>query len=166
MRQCIRYLDALREVGRLTDGVKWSLVRPTVGPSGTVRIDIARHERPDELKADTPDNRIISVAHWMREKGQRAVFVSKDINARIKADALGIKAEDFENQKVDADSLYTGYVSVLTPTEIIDDLYKNRMLPLERLAKAPISNGNGKHPPDAKSGAKTKGNAKDKDKGK
>lgn len=143
-RQCIRHLDKLRDAGRLTEGVEWGLVRPTAGASGTVRIDIARHDRPDELRADTPDNRIISVAHWLREQGKRAVFVSKDINARIKADALGIKAEDFENQKVDAETLYAGYVSVVVETSVIDDLYKNRMLPLERLAGAPIGNGAGK----------------------
>jgi hypothetical protein len=35
--------------------------------------------------------------------------------ARIKSDALGIKTEDFENQKVDADRLYTGYFEVTVP---------------------------------------------------
>ncbi len=135
-RQAIRNLDALRNAGRLTEGVEWSKVHESAGPSGVVRIDTSPEERPSPLRADTPDNRIIAVAWAVHESGDRAVFVSKDINARIKADALGIHAEDFENQKVDADRLYCGFISVRAPAPMIDELYKNRMLPLERLAEA------------------------------
>src|SRR5690606_36221689 len=69
----------------------------------------------------------------LHESGLRAVFVSKDLNARIKSDAQGIRTEDFENQKVDADRLYTGYLSVQAPGALIDEMYDERMLPLERL---------------------------------
>ncbi len=145
-RQCIRNLDKLREAGRLTDGVEWGSVKPSAGPTGVVRIDIATHSRPDALSADSPDNRIIAVAHAIHLQGFRAVFVSKDINARIKADALGIRAEDFENQKVDAEALYTGFTSLLVPTSMIDELYKNRMLPLGKLAGAAVLNIDGSVP--------------------
>ncbi|MGD9693810.1 MAG: PhoH family protein [Phycisphaerales bacterium] len=144
-RQAIRNLDALRNAGRLTEGVEWSKVHETAGPSGIVRIDTSPAERPAPLRSDTPDNRIIAVAWAVHEAGDRAVFVSKDINARIKADALGIHAEDFENQKVDADRLYCGFISVQAPAEMIDELYKNRMLPLERLAEAKVD-GEGQAP--------------------
>jgi PhoH-like ATPase len=63
----------------------------------------------------------------------RAVFVSKDLGARIKSDALGIHTEDFENQKVDADALYSGYITIETDGDTIDDMYNNRMLGLDRL---------------------------------
>ncbi|TVQ59140.1 MAG: PhoH family protein [Phycisphaerales bacterium] len=132
-RQCIRHLDALREAGRLIEGVAWGEVRPTAGPSGVVRIDAGQHDRPDALFSDSPDNRIIAVAYSLHERGFRAVFVSKDINARIKADALGVRSEDFENSKVDGDRLYTGYLVLDAPGDLIDELYKDRMLPLERL---------------------------------
>ena len=39
-------------------------------------------------------------------------FVSKDINARVKATALGIKAVDYEKEKVDIATLYQGVVEV------------------------------------------------------
>lgn len=132
-RQCIRHLDALRENGHLPRGVAWSAVYPTVGPTGVVRVETAPVERPAPLKHESADNRIIAVAYACRERGERTVFVSKDINARIKADALGIDAEDFENQKVDADRLYTGYVALDVPAEIIDELYRERMLPISKL---------------------------------
>ncbi|MEX2219323.1 MAG: PhoH family protein [Phycisphaerales bacterium] len=139
-RETIRHLDRLRERGRLTDGVPWGNFSPTVGaggsglPSGTIRIDIGHHPRPGVLELDTPDNRIIAVAWTLHEAGMRAVFVSKDISARIKSDSLGIHTEDFENQKVDAERLYSGFLTVTADDPTIDDLYKDRMLPLERLA--------------------------------
>jgi PhoH-like ATPase len=141
-RETIRHLDRLRSRGRLTDGVPWGAASPTVGAassagagsSGTIRIDVADHARPAVLEADTPDNRIIAVAWHLHQKGLRTVFVSKDISARIKSDSLGIHTEDFENQKVDADRLYTGFIGADASGDLIDEMYRDRMLPLERLA--------------------------------
>ncbi|MGE3108752.1 MAG: PhoH family protein [Phycisphaerales bacterium] len=128
------------------------------GKSGVIRIDVAEHERPSVLAENTPDNRIIAVA-WALHTGQpsacahlngdysggkvqsgaacnkvRVVFVSKDLNARIKSDALGIRTEDFENQKVDAERLYSGHVSLTLSGDLIDELYSERMLALNRVA--------------------------------
>jgi PhoH-like ATPase len=144
-RECIRHLDRLRSRGRLTDGVAWGQYSPTVGAAasvgsqgqtGTIRIDTVEHERPGAIDNDTPDNRIIAAAWALHKAGTVTVFISKDISARIKSDALGIPTEDFENQKVDADHLYNGFISAEVETEIIDELYRDRMLPLERLAPA------------------------------
>jgi PhoH-like ATPase len=140
-RESIRHLDRLRGQGRLIDGVRWGVASPTVGAggssangkTGTVRIDVNEYERPPVIAEDSPDNRIISVAWHLHEGGHRAVFVSKDLSARIKSDSLGIKTEDFENQKVDADRLYTGFISAEAPGELIDELYQQRMLALDRL---------------------------------
>jgi PhoH-like ATPase len=129
------------------------------GHTGKIRIDVADHERPSVLAEDTPDNRIIAVA-WALHTGQpsacaylgqdfsggktsravpcpvaRVIFVSKDLNARIKSDALGIRTEDFENQKVDAERLYSGNFSITVPGELIDELYSERMLAVERIGE-------------------------------
>lgn len=142
-RQCIRYLDMLRNRGRLIEGVQLSDGiepasnnpdrRPNDPPSGSLRIDAVDHERPAAIRADTNDNRIIASALALKEKGEHVVFVSKDINARIKADALEITAEDFENQKVDVDHLYQGYATLRVDGEKIDQLYSEKMLPLDEL---------------------------------
>ena len=58
------------------------------------------------LTANTPDNRIICCALTLKQEGKHVVFISKDINARIKSDALGLTTEDFEAQKVDFDHLH------------------------------------------------------------
>ena len=140
-RAAIRHLDVLRRAGKLTDGVDWGGI-PVIaargfgggpdGRTGSVRIDVVEHERPPVIAEESPDNRIIAVAHDLKRQGLPAVFVSKDLSARIKSDTLGIKTEDFENQKVDADRLYTGYSEVNTPRVLIDELYADRMLPVER----------------------------------
>ncbi|MFN7022616.1 MAG: PhoH family protein [Phycisphaerales bacterium] len=160
-RECIRHLDRLRSQGRLIEGVRWGQASPTVGmassagamatagrvgkngkhadptgPTGMVRIDVREHERPAVLSHDSPDNRIIAVAYALHREGKRAVFVSKDLNARIKSDALGIRTEDFENQKVDADRLYSGFTNVTVEGALIDELYSERMLAVQRLEDA------------------------------
>jgi len=91
------------------------------------------YPRPQAISEDSPDNRIIAVAWHLKETGTRTVFVTKDLAARIKSDALGIKTEDFTNQKVDADRLYTGYITATTEGALIDELYRDRLLSLDRL---------------------------------
>lgn len=121
-REVIRQLDHLRTKGPLAEGVEWN------GHGGKVRVAFAEDERPAALREDAPDNRIISVAWRMHENGQRTVLVSKDINVRIKADALGVPAEDFEAQKVDSDRLYKGYADLDVPSDIIDRLYEEKQV--------------------------------------
>ena len=125
-RSVIRHLDRLRESGRIADGV----AVPDTG--GIVQI-MLQSECPlaPGLSSNTPDNRIISVAHALHEQGKRVTFISKDINARIKSDALGIHAEDFEAQKVDFEHLYTGWRELFTSAENISKLYSEKLLKLE-----------------------------------
>ncbi|MEM7754017.1 MAG: PhoH family protein [Planctomycetota bacterium] len=143
-RAVVRYLDRLREIDTLTNEVNWGELGlgPTQGFSfgpdgstGTIRIDTVDHPRPAVISKDTPDNRIIAVAATLHAEGKRAVFVSKDLAARIKSDALGIKTEDFENQKVDADRLYSGYDEFTVPRDVIDQMYADKMLPVSRLTE-------------------------------
>ena len=126
-RQVIRHLDSLRRKGNLSKGVEWN------GHGGTVRIDLGDHPLPPALSKQAPDNRILAVAYQLMHAGHTAVFISKDINARIKSDALGIPTQDFESQKVDADRLYTGYIELNTPAELINKLYEEKQLPLTEL---------------------------------
>ncbi|MGE5467110.1 MAG: PhoH family protein [Ignavibacteria bacterium] len=67
---------------------------------------------PASLPTSKSDNQIIAVALWLSGKfaKRRIILVSKDINMRIKARALGIDSQDYFNDKVleDTDLLYTG----------------------------------------------------------
>ena len=142
-RATIRHLDNLRRHGSLTDGVSLELIEPPAeagvrtgpgGRMGTVRIDAGEHhDRPHVIETATADNLIVAVAWDLHRRGERSVFVSKDLAARIKSDSLGIRTEDFENQKVDAERLYTGHRSVTVPGALIDRLYAERMLAVGEL---------------------------------
>ncbi len=126
-RQVIRQIDRLRKEGRLLDGV------PLNDLGGSLRLDRCDRSMDFALDLDEADNRILAVAHAMQVAGKHTVFISMDINARVKGDALGIPVEDFEAQKVDADWLYTGHAAITVPGEIIDELYNERQLPLAKL---------------------------------
>ncbi len=133
-RSTIRHLDRLRGFGDLMKGVDIALLGTNaMGATGTLSIDINDHDRPAIISKDSPDNRIIASAWALMNDGHLAVFVSKDLAARIKSDALGIRTEDFLNQKVDADRLYTGYTEIESSRDLIDELYQNRMLSIEKL---------------------------------
>lgn len=133
-RSAIRHMDRLRGHGKLIEGVSLEMLGiQSGGATGWLSIDVEDHQRPPILSADKPDNRIIAAAWSLHRANHRVVFVSKDLAARIKADALGIKSEDFLNQRIDADRLYQGYMELATSRDIIDDLYADRMLPIERI---------------------------------
>ena len=126
-RQVIREIDRLRTQGRLFEGVKINDL------GGTLRIDRCEQPLPFGFDANVVDNRILAVAHALHSEGHKTIFITKDINARVKGDALGVEVEDFEADRVDADWLYTGYVDISVPGEIIDELYNERQLPVDRV---------------------------------
>ena len=64
---------------------------------------------PPALDTQKFDNRILAVAYFFNHhREERAVLVTKDLNLRIKADVLGIRAEDFQSETVNYLRLYSG----------------------------------------------------------
>jgi len=142
-RQVIRQLDKLREVagepGQLRKGVPLSEI--SVSATGKLFVittaELGDGEMDSKLRevfrldlgGDTPDNRILKVAFGLRELGHRVVFISKDINLRLKADAIGIKVMDFERGKVNDRELYTGYQEGNLNAAELDALYKGSGIP-------------------------------------
>jgi len=125
-RTVIRHLDRLRQTGNLSEGVDI----PESG--GRIRVILEEDQKLcPGLTNNTPDNRIICCAFSLLQEGKRVVFISKDINARLKSDALGITTEDFEAQKVDFERLYTGYREITVPSATIDKLYSEKSVRLE-----------------------------------
>ncbi len=102
-RHAIRLIDTIGKHGNLREGAKMD--------NGSRLWVALTHADPRDVGFlnDKMDNRIILAAYQLQQEGREVFFVSKDINARIKAAALGIKAVDYDKQKVDADSLYSGY---------------------------------------------------------
>ncbi len=107
-RQVSRYLDQLREDGSLASGVK-------LDRGGTLRVAVTAKQLPASVTTDRgQDSKILAVAAELTElakKGQvpRVVFITKDTNLRIRADAIGIFTEDFEPERIVIDELYKGW---------------------------------------------------------
>ena len=114
-RQASRFLDEI--VSAAVPDIKAGLVIKTRdGQSAKGRLflqtEAMNGELPPTLASGKTDNQILAVVRALQEKDaqRQVVLVSKDINMRIKARALGLAAEDYYNDKVleDADVLYTG----------------------------------------------------------
>jgi len=125
-RKVIRDLDHLREQGSLREGVQ-------MANGGILRIVLETGGDVSDCGMDmtVPDNRILAVAFGIHQRGETVIFVSKDINARLKADALGIEVMDFEKQKVNFDELYTGNRQIEVPSQMIEEFYRQESMPLK-----------------------------------
>lgn len=110
-RHAIRFLDGLAKQGDIHQGVKMEN-----GSILKVLLDYD-HDMHVDLITDKPDNKILLTALTLQKRGRRVFFVSKDINARVKATALGLKAVDYEKQKVNIKELYRGYRSMDTSAD-------------------------------------------------
>ena len=108
-RAVSRALDRLREKGKLCGGV------PLEG-GGTLRVVVAEGTLPDGVGAsrDLVDDRILGVAlHVQQEEPDLpTILVTKDTSLRVKADALGLRAEDYETDRVRLADLYRGAVEL------------------------------------------------------
>jgi len=122
-RQIIRFLDRLRAKGRLVDGV------PVEETGGSVRVvlDDNTPVHPN-LNAANPDDRIIAVAYRLMQEGKPTTFISKDINARIKSDALGINTQDYEKHKVDFSNIYLGYREMPADRPTVERLARDKSI--------------------------------------
>jgi PhoH-like ATPase len=129
-RQVIRQLDQLRVKGNLGQGVE-------MDNGGTLRIYHERDLIDHGLDMRVADNRILGVAYTLLQQGKKVVFVSKDINARLKADALGIGVMDFEKQKVNFDELFSGNCEIKVTGAQIDEFYANKKLEVASCSPSP-----------------------------
>ena len=72
------------------------------------------------------------MARSLAAEGDDVVLVSKDLNLRLKADVLGIPAEDLLNDKVDFESLYKGCREIYLEADDIESFYQNGALRLSK----------------------------------
>ena len=129
-RQVSRLMDAFRKVGSLSKGV-------ALENGGTLRIEIYEEKvlkrLPPELREERGDNRILAVAVDLmgNEAGMPVILVTKDTNLRIKADALGLDAQDYESDKVAVEDLYSGVATMEVAADLVDRFYSQGWLELE-----------------------------------
>jgi PhoH-like ATPase len=127
-RDVVRFIDSLKESkqGSLKNGV------PMDGGT-TVRIHVEAQGKDCSLplSMDRSAHRILLAAYQLKKKGEPVVLVSKDFVMRVKAEALDIEAEDYENLKCSFKGLYRGYRKLEVPKREIDLFYKNGSIPME-----------------------------------
>lgn len=106
-RQVSRILDRMRQRSSLASGV-------ALDEGGQLFVKMSTgamlRRLPEELRIRNRDNMILAIALEVRERepAVQTIFVSKNINLRIKADALGLRVEDYESDAVAIDELYSG----------------------------------------------------------
>lgn len=128
-RRVLRYFDSLKELGTgdLHSGV--------VLPSGTVlriQLEIKTSYSPNfALSLSSSHYRILMAAYFLFEKGEKVTFISKDLTMRVKAEAMGLEAEDYVNPKVAYDSHYTGIRYLDVEKRQIDHFFKDGHLELQ-----------------------------------
>jgi PhoH-like ATPase len=114
-RQASRFLDELisHSEGNIADGIALELHGDKTATGRVfLQTEAINGELPARLASGKVDNQILAVVRHLKEShaGREVILVSKDINMRIKAHALGLAAEDYFNDKVleDTDLLYSG----------------------------------------------------------
>ncbi len=128
-RAVSRHLDRLRESGRLIDGVS------TPG-GGTLRIQLTSSAPRDFPFLESPrsaDMQILGLAWELTNTRPPVVFVTKDTNLRIKADAVGVRTEDYVEQGGPVDMDAAGWTEVVTSRGHIDRLFAEKSLPVADL---------------------------------
>lgn len=133
-RAVSRLLDKLRAQGSLSEGVR-------LEHGGLLRIIFAHKIAGAAAKASkdsaapeygSVDNRILSLALDVRRADRKTptILVTKDINLRLKADAWGLPAQDYETDRVNLKDLYTGMFELLLPAAKLSEFRSHGELPL------------------------------------
>jgi PhoH-like ATPase len=128
-RSVSRMLDGFRGEGSLSEGVK-------LPNGGKLQITFQKngHVNGDaHVNGNSVDNRILSLAANIQKAQPKnpTILVSKDINLRIKADALGLQAEDYETDRVFITDLYTGVMGMAVATNKMASFRANGELGLD-----------------------------------
>ena len=109
-REAIRILDSLRQQGSLRDGVR-------LDHGGTLRVIFMDDFKPElfPFKIRIEDNEILMTVVALKHKGYHVIFISKDLNLRVKADALGIEVQDYLKEDLSQEEFYHGWIRLQVP---------------------------------------------------
>jgi PhoH-like ATPase len=127
-RTVSRQLDKLRSIGSLNKGV-------TLEGGGSLRVDVTAYRNEPgffTLDKHKADNQILACAQELLEsRKEKVVLITKDTNLRIKADAVGLLAEDYNTDRVEMEELYTGSLTLQVEPVAIDMLFDGGLVPPE-----------------------------------
>jgi len=121
-RQIARLLDQYRSsAGGLSTAQK-------LETGGTVRVALSKTPpKNPSYDSRSMDQRILEIALEVRDADPKTptIMVTKDVNMRVRGDALGLITADFEPERISIDELYPGNRELLVPHNVIDEFYAN-----------------------------------------
>ncbi|GAA3289787.1 PhoH family protein [Arthrobacter citreus] len=137
-RAALRLLDDLRiEHGGLSAPI------PLGESGGTLRVElnhISVDVLPAGIRGTDNDSRILAVARSLADEGRNITLVSKDLPMRVKASAVGLKADEYRSDLV-RDSGWTGVVELDVAESDVDALYEHRPVFIPTAADQPVNTG-------------------------
>ena len=134
-REFARQLDKYTDKDFFENGAQ---LGPDLGRLSIIVNSSLNKRVKEAFREDKPDHRILSAAIEVAEqhKNMRTILVTKDINLRMKARALGIETEDYTNDKVKSDDLFENEHRTITgiAPDIIDAIYSSKKgIPVEQI---------------------------------
>jgi PhoH-like ATPase len=125
-REVARLLDAHRANGGLSNPVQ-------LDSGGTIRVAFQHGEVPVPLRtSQRMDNHILAIAMEVRDQSPEVptILVTKDVNLRVRGDALGLRTVDYDAERISISELYTGQGDLEVDTGAIDVLYAEGRVPV------------------------------------
>ncbi|MCS7227415.1 MAG: PhoH family protein [Endomicrobia bacterium] len=125
-----RKIDMLRRKGgSIINGIK-------LDNGGMLKIELDwDKELPYQFIENKADHRILAVVLKLKKQGEKVIFITKDINLRIKAEALGVETQDYEKAKVRPETVYSGYREYETTKELIDKIFTSGRIVIDELIR-------------------------------
>ena len=127
-RQALRFLEDLR--------LRGDLVKSVILPSGgTVRLEVNHVDAalPQGIEPGSWAGRVLKVCRGLMDEGTPVTLVSRDMVARIRAQMMGVPAEDFTTDRLpDGAQPYTGRTEVYIPDGLLTT-FKKKGAPAEEL---------------------------------
>lgn len=124
-----RYLDDLRKEGSLNKGIfieeKDISIRVSSCVDWTGLVGLDKNQN---------DNNIIATANFFKQKNNHVSVITKDINLRVKCDAVGIRANDYyaDYEFVQKDNLHQGRKELLVDPDLINRAYSGDHLKIKK----------------------------------
>jgi len=146
-----RMLDAMRKFGNLAEGVPLQLAASEIrsdakiSASGDLRVFV--EDISDEVfrffkgvhESILGDSIILMTALEMSKQGKQVVLVTKDVSFRVRADAYGIQAVDYNpDNRVNIEELDKGWKELKVSSEDLENFYKRKELELQQLESFPL----------------------------
>jgi PhoH-like ATPase len=120
-RNVAKELQKVMKLGDISKGIK-------LENGGTLRVELEQSDikvLPGGVDSHKNDSRIIAVVKNLQKSNQDipTILVTKDLYMSIKASSLGIKVQDYKNDKIVSDEVYSGYRELELSSLYIDKIY-------------------------------------------